>query len=162
MAWFRQHKDRTAYIFNPRLQVAEFLEYMMRDFGIPSGFENKTRMLMAINQWLLERYRNREHAVLIVDEAQNLSQRISKPFLKSCCRSFCAGSRNSNTNSTSPIYDSFDKELRCGAERVRLLEKKHISTFHADCTLLAETANRSFRLLQSTSCIAAREGFSGS
>ena len=76
MAWFRQQHVRTAYIFNPRLQVNEFLEYMMRDFGISCGFENKARMLMAINQWLLERYRNREHAVLIVDEAQNLSHEV--------------------------------------------------------------------------------------
>lgn len=76
MAWFRQQHVRTAYVFNPRLEVAEFLEYMMRDFGIACGFENKARMLLAMNQWLLDRYRNREHAVLIVDEAQNLSREV--------------------------------------------------------------------------------------
>ena len=33
-------------------------------------------MLLKLNQWLLERYRAGETAVLIVDEAQNLSLQV--------------------------------------------------------------------------------------
>ncbi|MBI3406687.1 MAG: AAA family ATPase, partial [Acidobacteria bacterium] len=70
----------SAFIFNPRLNVHQFLDFMMTDFGIPNdGASTKTQksqMLLRLNQWLLERYRRGETAVLIVDEAQNLSPQV--------------------------------------------------------------------------------------
>jgi len=58
------------------LNVTQFLDFMMTDFGI--GYESrlKSQMLIRLNQWLLERYRAGEPAVLIVDEAQNLSPEV--------------------------------------------------------------------------------------
>src|SRR5215471_20854003 len=32
--WLRRHHIRSAFIFNPRLEVDQFLSYMMTDFGI--------------------------------------------------------------------------------------------------------------------------------
>ena len=69
----RQQKVATAFIFNPRMDMLEFLKYMMADFGISCELESKSAMLRHLNDWLLERYRKGETAVLIVDEAQNLS-----------------------------------------------------------------------------------------
>ncbi len=63
----------TAYIFNPRLNVMEFLQYMMADFGLPVDSNGKAAFLQRLNQFLLERYTSGKTAVLIVDEAQNLS-----------------------------------------------------------------------------------------
>ena len=63
----------TAFIFNSRLDVPTFLTYMMTDFGIACDSQSKGQMLIQFYNWLLDRYRAGETAVLIVDEAQNLS-----------------------------------------------------------------------------------------
>jgi general secretion pathway protein A len=69
-----RHKQMaTAFIFNPRLSVPQFLNYMMADFGLSCESRSKSVNLRHLNDWLLNRYRTGETAVLIVDEAQNLS-----------------------------------------------------------------------------------------
>jgi type II secretory pathway predicted ATPase ExeA len=71
--WSRQEKIATAFMFNPRLSEAEFFDFMMADFGIPCDSTLKSRALINLNNWLLEQHRKGTRAVLIVDEAQNLS-----------------------------------------------------------------------------------------
>jgi len=66
----------TAFIFNSRLDVTQFLNYMMQDFGIPCDAKTKSKVLIQFYNWLLDRYRAGETAVLIVDEAQNLSEEL--------------------------------------------------------------------------------------
>ncbi len=73
LEFLRQRRIKTAFIFNPRLEAVQFLRYMMTDFGIHCESREKGDHLLQLNQWLLERYRAGETAVLIVDEAQNLS-----------------------------------------------------------------------------------------
>ena len=72
------HKQEvpTAFVFNSRLDVPTFLNYMMQDFGIPCDAKSKSRVLILFYNWLLDRYRAGETAVLIVDEAQNLSEEL--------------------------------------------------------------------------------------
>jgi type II secretory pathway predicted ATPase ExeA len=70
--WLHQERVATAFVFNPRLSVSQFFDFMMTDFGIPCDVRMKSQMLIKLNQWLLERYQAGERAVLIVDEAQNL------------------------------------------------------------------------------------------
>jgi len=76
MEWLRQQRVSTAFVFNSRMNVPEFLDYMMADFGIPCESQSKSHILQKLNHWLLERYRAGETAVLIVDEAQNLSDEV--------------------------------------------------------------------------------------
>ena len=76
LEWLRMQRVATAYIFNPRLTTTEFFDFMMADFGIPCDSKDKSQVLMKLNQWLLGRYRAGETAVLIVDEAQNLSAEV--------------------------------------------------------------------------------------
>lgn len=71
--WLHQENIATAFVFNPRLSVTQFFDFMMADFGIPCDTRIKSQMLLTLNHWLLERYQAGERAVLIVDEAQNLS-----------------------------------------------------------------------------------------
>jgi len=66
----------TAFIFNPRLSANQFLQFMLGDFGIACESRMKSQFLLRLNQWLVERYRRGENAVLIVDEAQNLSLEV--------------------------------------------------------------------------------------
>jgi len=76
------HRQRvsTAFVFNPRLSVTQFLDFMMADFGIPmegmTPGTSKSQTLIKLNHWLLERYGRGETAVLIIDEAQNLSAQV--------------------------------------------------------------------------------------
>lgn len=76
LASLRRSQVSTAFVFNPRLDVLDFLEFMMTDFGIPCRSRNKTQMLIQLNHWLLERYRAGENAVVIVDEAHELSHEL--------------------------------------------------------------------------------------
>jgi general secretion pathway protein A len=66
----------TAFVFNSRLDVPTFLNYMMQDFGIPCDAKTKSKVVIQFYNWLLDRYRAGETAVLIVDEAQNLSEEL--------------------------------------------------------------------------------------
>jgi type II secretory pathway predicted ATPase ExeA len=58
------------------MNVPQFLDYMMADFGIPCDTRSKSQVLLRLYNWLLERYRDGETAVLIVDEAQNLADEV--------------------------------------------------------------------------------------
>lgn len=71
--WLNQEAVATAYVFNSQLDVSQLFDFMMADFGIPCESRDKGHVLMRLNQWLLQRYRERKTSVLIVDEAQNLT-----------------------------------------------------------------------------------------
>src|ERR1700730_3532829 len=76
LEWLHKECVCTGFVFNPRLSVSQFFDFMMADFGIPCESRQKGQMLLKLNQWLLERYQAGERAVLIVDEAQNLSPQM--------------------------------------------------------------------------------------
>jgi general secretion pathway protein A len=76
LEWLRLQQVATAFVFNSRLNTAQFLDYMMADFGIPCDSKDKSQILLRLYNWLLDRYRAGETAVLIVDEAQNLSEEV--------------------------------------------------------------------------------------
>jgi general secretion pathway protein A len=76
LEWLHKERVFTAFVFNPRLSVSQFFDFMMADFGIPCETHQKGQMLQKLNQWLLDRYQAGERAVLIVDEAQNLSPQM--------------------------------------------------------------------------------------
>ena len=76
LEWLRLQQVATAFVFNSRMNVPQFLDYMMTDFGIPCESRSKSQILLRLYNWLLDRYRAGETAVLIVDEAQNLSDEV--------------------------------------------------------------------------------------
>ncbi|MGH9398243.1 MAG: ExeA family protein [Terriglobia bacterium] len=76
LEWLQRESISTAFIFNPRLSEEQFFDFMMADFGISCDTKSKSHVLMRLNQWLLERYRTGETAVLIIDEAQDLSSSV--------------------------------------------------------------------------------------
>jgi general secretion pathway protein A len=76
LEWLRLQQVATAFVFNSRMDVPQFLDYMMTDFGIPCDSNVKSQLLLRLYNWLLDRYRAGETAVLIVDEAQNLSDEV--------------------------------------------------------------------------------------
>jgi general secretion pathway protein A len=64
-----------AYIFNPKLTVAELLSTICVEFGIPCAAGNTSIKVFidCINTYLLDAHARGRHTVLIIDEAQNLS-----------------------------------------------------------------------------------------
>ncbi len=62
-----------AYVFNPRFEVLDFLEFVLADFGLEPAVRTKASMLLQLNRWLIECYRKHETCVIMVDEAQNCS-----------------------------------------------------------------------------------------
>jgi len=73
LSTFSKDRVSSAFVFNPRLDVLDFLEFVLTDFGIPPKTRTKSGMLLQLNSWLIERFRNRGLCVIVVDEAQNLS-----------------------------------------------------------------------------------------
>jgi general secretion pathway protein A len=71
--WLHGQKVRTAFLFNSRMNTNQLFDFILAEFGITCASSSKSQQLMRLNQWLLDRFRSGETAVLIVDEAQNLS-----------------------------------------------------------------------------------------
>jgi type II secretory pathway predicted ATPase ExeA len=63
----------SAFVFNPRLDVLDFLEFVLNDFGLVLSARTKSAMLIQLNRWLIERFRNNGVCVVVIDEAHNLS-----------------------------------------------------------------------------------------
>ena len=76
LEWLRLQQVATAFIFNSRMDVPQLLDFVMADFGIPCDSKSKSQILQRLYNWLLDRYRAGETAVLIVDEAQSLSDEV--------------------------------------------------------------------------------------
>jgi general secretion pathway protein A len=67
---------KTAFLFNPKLAVEDFIQYILRDLGEEIEGKTKGDHLHQLHRYLLEAYRNEERIVLIVDEAQGLNPEL--------------------------------------------------------------------------------------
>ena len=73
---FVQKHLSSAFVFNPRFDVLDFLEFVLTDFGICPQSRTKSGMLLQLNHWLVDRHREGGICVLVIDEAQNLSPEL--------------------------------------------------------------------------------------
>src|SRR5579862_5337562 len=71
--WLHHRRARTAFLFNSRMNTSQLIDFILAEFDIQCESKSKSQQLMKLNSWLLDRYRNGETVVLIVDEAQNLT-----------------------------------------------------------------------------------------
>src|SRR3989449_9580970 len=69
----RESAAKTVFLFNSRMNSAQLFDFVLAEFDIHCESNSKSQQLMKLNQWLLERFRKGETAVLILDEAQNLT-----------------------------------------------------------------------------------------
>jgi type II secretory pathway predicted ATPase ExeA len=58
------------------MNSSQLFDFILAEFDIPCEIRDKSQQLLKLNKWLLERYKAGENAVLIVDEAQNLTQPV--------------------------------------------------------------------------------------
>jgi general secretion pathway protein A len=68
-----QGKAEIALVLTPRLSPEEFLHAVLEDFGIPVQNKNKNEMLKLFRDFLLSSASRNKPVIIIVDEAQNLS-----------------------------------------------------------------------------------------
>lgn len=73
LQYLHQNRIATAFVFNPRMDSTDFLQFVAADFGIQAQSATKGQLLQRLYHWLLDRHRAGETAALIIDEAQNLS-----------------------------------------------------------------------------------------
>jgi general secretion pathway protein A len=71
--WLHGQCVASAFVFNSQVNMSQLFDFIMAEFEIPYESRQKSDALLRLNHWLLERYRAGQTAVLIVDEAQNLS-----------------------------------------------------------------------------------------
>jgi general secretion pathway protein A len=71
--WLNTERAKTAFLFNSRLNSNQLLDFVLSEFEISCESTSKSRQLMKLNEWLLEQFRAGQTAVLIIDEAQNLT-----------------------------------------------------------------------------------------
>ncbi|MAI26044.1 MAG: ExeA family protein [Myxococcota bacterium] len=63
----------SAFIFNPRLEPLDFFRVLFEELEIEPKGESKAEYLLQLNDFLIQRLRDNERTLLIIDEAQNLS-----------------------------------------------------------------------------------------
>ncbi len=73
LASLERQRVISSFVFNPRLDVLDFLEFILHDFGLTPVSRTKSGMLVQLNRWLIDCFRHDETCVIVVDEAQNLS-----------------------------------------------------------------------------------------
>jgi len=67
---------RTAFLFNPKLTVNDFIQYILKDLGVRVRGQTKGECLHNLHRYLLNAYRRDERVVLIVDEAHGLNSEL--------------------------------------------------------------------------------------
>jgi len=66
----------SAFIFNPKLEVLDFFRLLLDEYAIAEPCRTKAEYLIALNRFLIEQLEKDRPALLIVDEAQNLSPEL--------------------------------------------------------------------------------------
>lgn len=62
-----------AYVFNPRLNPMEFLQYIAGDFRLPTAGKSKSELLLDLSSHVIARHQKGLTTALVVDEAHHLS-----------------------------------------------------------------------------------------
>jgi len=71
--WLNTQRTKSAFLFNSRMNSSQLLDFVLAEFEIACDSRSKSQQLMKLNEWLVDRFRAGETAVLIIDEAQNLT-----------------------------------------------------------------------------------------
>lgn len=69
-------KTRTAFVFNPNVSEIQLLQTIVEDFGIDTRAKSKGGLLAELNRFLIAQLTAGNNAVLIIDEAQNMTSRL--------------------------------------------------------------------------------------
>src|SRR5581483_5407615 len=76
LEWLRTQNATSAFIFHPSLEPVQFLDMVLADFGVRCDSPLKSQKILHLHKFLLERHRAGGTAVLVVDEAQDLTPAV--------------------------------------------------------------------------------------
>jgi general secretion pathway protein A len=71
-----RNKARAAFLFQTDCDPREFMRHLLTDLGVDAAGLDPAGMHEALNRILLEQQRARQPFVLVIDEAQNLSEKV--------------------------------------------------------------------------------------
>ncbi|MFC1814636.1 ExeA family protein [Thermodesulfobacteriota bacterium] len=71
-----EEETEVAYIFNPKLDSLQLLKAINDEFGIDSKANNIKDLIDILNAFLIEKKAERKKAILLIDEAQNLTKEV--------------------------------------------------------------------------------------
>ena len=71
-----RNRARTAFVFRTDCNAREFIRHVLLDLGIDSPMNDLPAMHDALNRVLMEEHRANRRFVLVIDEAQNLSEDV--------------------------------------------------------------------------------------
>lgn len=71
--WLNGERIKSAFLFNSRMNSSQLFDFVLAEFEIACESRSKSHQLMKLNHWLMDRFKAGETAVLIIDEAQNLT-----------------------------------------------------------------------------------------
>ena len=141
----------------------------MAEFEIPCESREKSQVLLRLNQWLLERYRAGETAVLIIDEAQNLTPEVleeirlltnletSTEKLLQIVLDGPAGTgteaKNAGATATPPAHNA------CDVTRLLFLLRRLLVTLRNGCASQEQMASQFFQRKPSNRCTNIRRAF---
>lgn len=69
-------KTKTAFVFNSDLSSLQLMQTIVEDLGIQTDKKNKGGLFSELNRFLIEQLGLGNNVVLIIDEAQNLSNQL--------------------------------------------------------------------------------------
>jgi general secretion pathway protein A len=70
------HKTKTAFLYNPKLTINDFIQYILKDLGVEARDQTKGEYLFSLHHYLINAYEKGERVVLVVDEAHGLEPTI--------------------------------------------------------------------------------------
>ena len=76
---FLEHLDETvsaAYIFNPKLDALQLLKSINDELEIDASADNTKALIDTLNAFLIQKRTQAEKVIILIDEAQNLSQEV--------------------------------------------------------------------------------------
>jgi len=76
LAKMNGNHTKTALLFNPKLAVDDFIQYILKDLGVRVQGKTKGEYLHNLHRYLLHAYQRDERVILIVDEAQGLKPEL--------------------------------------------------------------------------------------
>ena len=69
-------QTQTAFLFNPKLSVDDFIAYILKDLDISVDGGTKGDHLHLLHENLIQAYKNEQRSILIIDEAQGLNPEL--------------------------------------------------------------------------------------
>jgi len=132
---------KTAFILNSNLTESQLIHAVIEDFGIPLPGRGRMNLMRALNAFLIAQVREGNNAVLIIDEAQNLTPHEVKTVVSRAGEGTKVVLTGDPYQIDNPYLDASSNGLTYAAERLKELPLHgHVTLHQSERSLLAAAA----------------------